>query len=109
MSTSNLHTTCIEWNLAMRTGLNIRPCSIYKEHIKRMRVELANGKEVLSCHLVGKMEFNLGGNLSSTTFKTLPLGIYDGMLQGNNGKSKAYLVKASNSLKGVIGLQGHIP
>lgn len=45
-----------------------------------MRVELANGKEVLSSHSVDDLQFELGGHPTSASFRTLPLGIYDGIL-----------------------------
>ena len=45
-----------------------------------MTVELANGKEILSKHTVGTIEFELGGNVTSAEFRTLPVGIYDGIL-----------------------------
>ena len=46
----------------------------------RMRVELANGREVLSCHSVDDLQFELGGYSTCGSFRTLPLGIYDGIL-----------------------------
>ena len=45
-----------------------------------MMVELANGKEILSKHIVGNIEFELGGRITSAEFRTLPVGIYDGIL-----------------------------
>lgn len=56
-----------------KLGLNQRP-------VKKMIVELANGKEVISCQSVGTVEFELGGHSTSANFRTLPLGIYDGIL-----------------------------
>ena len=47
---------------------------------KPMTVELANGKEVLSNQTVGTLEFDLGGESTSAYFKTLPIGVYDGIL-----------------------------
>ena len=45
-----------------------------------MMVELANGKEVVSRHTVGNLDFELGGNLTTAYFRTLPVGVYDGIL-----------------------------
>ena len=45
-----------------------------------MIVELANGKEVISRHVVGNLNFSLGGNPTSAFFRTLPIGMYDGIL-----------------------------
>ena len=45
-----------------------------------MMVELANGKEILSKHTVGIIEFELGGRTTSAEFRTLPVGIYDDIL-----------------------------
>ena len=45
-----------------------------------MTVELANGKEVLSKHTVGTIEFELGGKITSAEFRTLLVGVYDGIL-----------------------------
>ncbi|MCO5577039.1 hypothetical protein L7F22_030861 [Adiantum nelumboides] len=46
----------------------------------RLVVELANGKEVLSQHTVGQIDFELGGYSTSAQFRTLPLGVYDEIL-----------------------------
>ncbi|MCO5608798.1 hypothetical protein L7F22_063015 [Adiantum nelumboides] len=46
----------------------------------RLVVELANGKEVLSQHTAGQIDFELGGYPTSAQFRTLPLGVYDGIL-----------------------------
>ena len=56
-----------------KLGLNQYPTN-------SMTVELANGKEILSKHTVGTIEFELGGNVTSAEFRTLPVGIYDGIL-----------------------------
>ncbi|MCO5580631.1 hypothetical protein L7F22_034501 [Adiantum nelumboides] len=101
-----------------KLGLNQYP-------VKRLVVELANGKEVLSQHSAKRVEFELSGNSTLAYFHTLPIGIYDGILgmdwltenqanihcaqkelflpkpfkvlvQGTNGKPKAHLVKARN-------------
>ena len=45
-----------------------------------MLVELANGKEVISRHSAGTVEFELGGKTTSAFFRTLPIGHYDGIL-----------------------------
>lgn len=45
-----------------------------------MTVELANGKEVTSRHAVGSLGFALGGKNTSAYFRTLPIGLYDGIL-----------------------------
>ncbi|MCO5605121.1 hypothetical protein L7F22_059301 [Adiantum nelumboides] len=47
----------------------------------RLVIELANGKEVLSQHTAGQIDFELGGYSTSAQFRTLPLGIYDGILE----------------------------
>ena len=47
---------------------------------KPMTVELANGKEVISWHTVGTVDFELGGKTTSAFFRTLPIGLYDGIL-----------------------------
>ena len=46
----------------------------------RLVVELANGKEVLTQHSAGQVKFELGGYSTSAQFRTLPLGVYDGIL-----------------------------
>ncbi|MCO5582117.1 hypothetical protein L7F22_036007 [Adiantum nelumboides] len=56
-----------------KLGLNQYP-------IKRLVVELANGKEVFPQHSAGRVDFELGGNSTSAHFCTLPIGIYDGIL-----------------------------
>ena len=43
-------------------------------------VELANGKEVLSRYAIGNLDFEMGENLTSAFFRTLPIGMYDGIL-----------------------------
>lgn len=92
-------------------------------------VELANRKEVLSCYVVGKLNFKLGGNSTSAFFTTLPIGMYGGILdwlianstsiqcashtltyknkqdheiliQGKNNAPKVKLVKANRLIKG---------
>ena len=45
-----------------------------------MTVELANGKEVISRHTVGNLDFELGGKPMIAHFRTLPVGVYDGIL-----------------------------
>ena len=45
-----------------------------------MTVELANGKEVISRHTVGNVDFELGGKTTSSFFRTLPIGLYNGIL-----------------------------
>ena len=45
-----------------------------------MTVELANGEEVVSRHMVGNLDFELGGCFTTAYFKTLPVGVYDGIL-----------------------------
>ena len=45
-----------------------------------MTVELANGKEVLSNFAVGTVNFELGGKNTAAFFRTLPVGVYDGIL-----------------------------
>ena len=45
-----------------------------------MVVELANGKEVISRHTVGTVDFEIGGKPTSAFFRTLPIGLYDGIL-----------------------------
>ena len=45
-----------------------------------MTVELANGKEVISRHTVGNLDFELGGKPTTAYFRTLPVGVYDGIL-----------------------------
>ena len=45
-----------------------------------MIVELANGKEVISRNAVGNLNFKLGENPTSVFFRTLPIGMYDGIL-----------------------------
>ncbi|MCO5602137.1 hypothetical protein L7F22_056265 [Adiantum nelumboides] len=46
-----------------------------------MLVELANGKIVISKHSVGTLEFELGEHSTSAFFRTLPVGVYDGILE----------------------------
>ncbi|MCO5586894.1 hypothetical protein L7F22_040839 [Adiantum nelumboides] len=46
----------------------------------RLVVELANGKEILSQHTAGQIDFELGGYSTSAQFRTLPLRVYDGIL-----------------------------
>ena len=45
-----------------------------------MMVELANGREVISRHTVGNLDFELGGRPTTAYFRTLPVGVYDGIL-----------------------------
>ena len=45
-----------------------------------MTVELANGKEVISRHTVGNLDFELGGKPTTAYFRTLPVGVYDRIL-----------------------------
>ena len=45
-----------------------------------MMVELANGKEVISRHTVGTVDFEIGEKPTSAFFTTLPIGLYDGIL-----------------------------
>ena len=45
-----------------------------------MVVKLANGKEVLSRHALGNLNFELEENPTSAFFRTLPIGMYDGIL-----------------------------
>ncbi|MCO5553037.1 hypothetical protein L7F22_006557 [Adiantum nelumboides] len=56
-----------------KLGLNQYP-------VKSLVVELANGKEVFSQHSAGKVDFELSGNSTSAYFRSLPGGIYDGLL-----------------------------
>ena len=51
-----------------KLGLNQYPTNT-------MTVELANGKEVLSRHTVGTIDFELGGKATSAEFRTLPVGV----------------------------------
>ncbi|MCO5558561.1 hypothetical protein L7F22_012146 [Adiantum nelumboides] len=46
----------------------------------RLVVELANGREVLSQHTAGQIDFELRGYSTSAQFRTLPLGVYDKIL-----------------------------
>ena len=48
--------------------------------VRAMTVELANGKEVLSNHAMGTINFELGGKTTADFFRTLPVGVYDGIL-----------------------------
>ena len=48
--------------------------------IKPMTIELADGNKVVSKHTVGTLEFELGGKTTSAYFRTLPVGVYDGIL-----------------------------
>ena len=45
-----------------------------------MTVELANGKEVISRHTVGNLDFELGGKPTTAYFRNLLVGVYDGIL-----------------------------
>ncbi|MCO5599699.1 hypothetical protein L7F22_053804 [Adiantum nelumboides] len=56
-----------------KLGLNQYP-------VRRLVVELANGKEVFSQHSAVRVDFELGGNSTSAHFRTLPVRIYDGIL-----------------------------
>lgn len=58
----------------------LRKLGLNQYQTNTMTMELANGKEVLSQHTVGSIEFELGGKTTSTEFRTLPLGVYDGIL-----------------------------
>ncbi|MCO5548937.1 hypothetical protein L7F22_002401 [Adiantum nelumboides] len=92
----------------------------------KLVVKLANGKEVLSQHTAGQIDFELGGYSTSAQFRILPLNGILGMdwlkgnqdhiqgnftftdnlgnevvVQGKNGMSKAHLVKVARLLKGL--------
>ena len=48
--------------------------------VKTLSVELATGNRAKSTTSVGDFSFSLNGQPTSTTFRVLPLGIYDGIL-----------------------------
>lgn len=45
-----------------------------------MIVEMANGKLVISNHIVGTIDFDLEKNPTFALFRIIPIGIYDGNL-----------------------------
>ena len=58
----------------------LRKLKLNQYPVRAMTVELANGKEVLSNHAVGTINFELGGKNTAAFFRTLPVGVYDGIL-----------------------------
>lgn len=45
-----------------------------------MTMELENGKEVISEHMMGNVDFELGTKTKSTFFRNLQIGLYGGIL-----------------------------
>ena len=58
----------------------LRRLKLNQYPVNPMTVEMANGKEVISCTAIGSLEFELGGKPTNAYFRTLPVGMYDGIL-----------------------------
>ncbi|MCO5611003.1 hypothetical protein L7F22_065251 [Adiantum nelumboides] len=58
----------------------LRKLQLNQQSDKPMLVELANGKTVISRHSVRTLEFELGEHSTSAFFRTLLVGVYDGIL-----------------------------
>ncbi|MCO5570999.1 hypothetical protein L7F22_024730 [Adiantum nelumboides] len=58
----------------------LQKLQLNQQSYKPMLVELANGKTVISRHSAGTLKFELGEHSTSTFFRTLPFGVYDGIL-----------------------------
>ena len=106
----------------------IHNLSLDQQPSRRLTVELASGKEVVTRSAVGNLEFNLDNHPTKSYFHVMPLGVYDGILgmdwlkahhanischagtisfislgnrvqvDGTTGKSKTTLVKANKLL-----------
>ena len=78
----------ITFNLLIDSGAThsfLSLASVCKMHINpqngtKLKVELATGKQTQSSTSIKNIQFKLGGQETSSSFRILPLGIYDGIL-----------------------------
>ena len=109
----------------------IRNLVLEQQPSRKLTVELASGKEVVTRLAVGNLDFHLDDNPTKCYFHVMPLGVYDGILgmdwlksnhaniccqsgeisftslgnrvqvDGTTGKPKTTLVKANKLLRGL--------
>ena len=58
----------------------LRQLNLPEHPVSSLTVELATGKRIKSATSIGNLNFKLGDKPTSSTFRVLPLGTYDGIL-----------------------------